>query len=43
MERYNGTSYQWYAKGVGLVKSEGPGEGEYWILKSVSVGGINYP
>ena len=41
--RYNGTSYQWYAKNVGLVKSEGPGDGEYWILKSASVHGTDYP
>jgi hypothetical protein len=43
MARYNGTSYQWYAKDVGLVKSEGPGDGEHWILKSASVGGTDYP
>lgn len=43
MEDYNGISYQWYAKSVGLVKSEGPGEGEYWILKSAKVDGKNYP
>ena len=43
MIRYNGTSYQWYAKNVGLVKSEGPGEGEYWILKGASVDGASYP
>jgi len=43
MHRYNGTSYQWYAKGVGLVKSEGPAEGEHWLLKSAKVGGTNYP
>ncbi|KPJ65064.1 hypothetical protein AMJ44_11120 [candidate division WOR-1 bacterium DG_54_3] len=43
MERYNGTSYQWYAKNVGLVKLEGPTEDEYWILKSASVGGTDYP
>jgi hypothetical protein len=43
MYKYNGTSYQWYAKGVGLVKSEGPAEGEYWLLKSAKVGGKNYP
>ncbi len=43
MQRYNGTSYQWYAKGVGLVKSEGPEEGEYWLLKSAKVGGTDYP
>ena len=43
MARYNGTSYQWYAKNVGLVKSEGPGAGEYWMLKSASVGGLDYP
>jgi hypothetical protein len=24
MQRFNGTGYQWYAKGVGLVKSTGP-------------------
>jgi hypothetical protein len=43
MEKFNGTSYQWYAKNVGLVKSDGPGEGEYWILISASVGGLDYP
>lgn len=43
MKEYNGTSYQWYAKHVGMVKSEGPKEGEYWILKSAKVGGKNYP
>lgn len=43
MEKYNGTSYQWYAKNVGLVKSEGPGEGEHWLLKSAKVNGKNYP
>ncbi|UCB51599.1 MAG: hypothetical protein JSV10_06275, partial [Candidatus Zixiibacteriota bacterium] len=43
MSRRNGTSYQWYAKNVGLVKSEGPGDGEYWRLKSASVGGLDYP
>ena len=43
MQRYNGTSYQWYAENVGLLKSEGPEEGEYWILKSATVGGKSYP
>ncbi len=43
MAKHNGTSYQWYAKNVGLVRSEGPGEAEYWMLKSASVGGISYP
>jgi hypothetical protein len=43
MAKYNGTSYQWYAKNVGLVRSEGPGEGEHWMLKSASVGGTSYP
>jgi hypothetical protein len=43
MNKYNGTSYQWYARGVGLVKSEGPGEGEYWRLESATVGSKNYP
>jgi hypothetical protein len=43
MAKHNGTSYQWYAKNVGLVRSEGPGEGEHWTLKSASVGGTDYP
>jgi hypothetical protein len=43
MYRYNGISYQWYAKDVGLVKSEGPGDGEYRILKSAKIKGKNYP
>jgi hypothetical protein len=43
MAKFNGTSYQWYAKNVGPVRSEGPGEGEYWMLKSASVGGTDYP
>lgn len=43
MATNNGISYCWYAKDVGLVKREGPKEGEYWILKSARVGGSNYP
>jgi hypothetical protein len=43
MQRFNGTSYQWYAKGVGLVKSSGPGKSEYIILKSATIGTTNYP
>lgn len=43
LEGLNGTSYQWYAKDVGMVKSEGPGQGEYWILKSATVNGKSYP
>ncbi len=43
MNKYNGTSYQWYAKNVGLVKSEGPEEGEHWLLKSAKIGDKNYP
>lgn len=43
MTRYNGTSYRWYAKNAGLVKVEGPEDGEYWILKSATVGGRSYP
>lgn len=43
MQRYNGTSYQWYAKGVGMVKSEGPRESEHWLLKSAKINGVNYP
>ncbi len=43
MERYNGTSYQWYAKNVGLVQSEGPRQDEYWLLKSAKINGKSYP
>jgi hypothetical protein len=43
MAKYNGISYAWYAKDVGMVKLEGPTEGEYWILKSATVGGRSYP
>jgi hypothetical protein len=43
MERFNGVSYQWYAKGVGLVKSTGPAKSHYSILKSAIVGGKTYP
>jgi hypothetical protein len=40
---WEGISYQWYAKNIGLVKSEGPKQGQYWLLKSAKVGGRNYP
>lgn len=43
MTRLNGTSYWWVTKEVGLVKVEGPKEGEYWMLKSATVGGLQYP
>jgi hypothetical protein len=43
MAKYNGTSYQWYAKNVGLVKSEGPKAGECWRLQSAKVGDTSYP
>jgi hypothetical protein len=43
MAKYNGTSYQWYAKNVGLVKSEGPNPGEHWRLKSAMINGRSYP
>jgi hypothetical protein len=43
MTRYNGTSYWWYAKNVGLVKSEGPNPGEHWRLKSAIINGRSYP
>jgi hypothetical protein len=43
MEKYNGVSYQWYAKDVGLIKSTGPAKSQYWILKSATVGGRSYP
>ncbi len=40
---YNGISYAWFAKDVGMVKLELPAEGEYWILNSAAVGGVHYP
>ena len=43
MAKFNGTSYQLYAKNVGLVKSEGPKAGVRWILKSAKINGKNYP
>ena len=43
MEKYEGVSYQWYAKDVGLVMSTGPAKSQYWILKSASVRGTDYP
>lgn len=43
MQAYNGTSYQWYAKNVGLVRLEKPAEGLHWQLDSASVGGTSYP
>jgi len=43
MQGFNGTSYQWYAKNVGLVKSEGPSKSDYWLLKSASINGTDYP
>jgi hypothetical protein len=43
MEKYNGVSYRWYAKDVGLVKSTGPRSGESRVLKSAVVSGVSYP
>jgi len=43
MAKYNGTSYQWYAKNVGLVKLEGPKVWEYWRLESAIINGQSYP
>lgn len=43
MSGYNGVSYQWYAKNVGLVKSEGPTPGKHWQLKSAEINGKSYP
>jgi hypothetical protein len=43
MAKWNGTSNQWYAKEVGLVKSSGPGPNDYWLLLKASVGGKTYP
>lgn len=43
MAKYNGTSFQWYAKNVGLVKSEGPKTEEHWRLKSAEINGKSYP
>ena len=43
MQGCNGTSYQWYAKNVGLVKLEKPADGVHWQLDSASVAGVTYP
>jgi hypothetical protein len=43
MEKYNGVSYQWYAKDVGLVKWTGPEQNQYWTLTSAHVAGKTYP
>jgi hypothetical protein len=43
MSGYNGISYQWYARNVGLVKSEGPTPGRHWRLKSAEINGKSYP
>jgi hypothetical protein len=43
MGKYNGTSYQWYARNVGLVKSEGPSPGEHWLLESATIKGESHP
>ncbi len=43
MAEYNGTSYQWYARNVGLVKSEGPKTEEHWQLESAIIDGRSYP
>jgi hypothetical protein len=43
MERFNGVSYRWYAKDVGLVKSVGPYPGASRVLKNATVRGVNYP
>ena len=43
MQGYNGTSYQWYARNVGLVKLEKPADGLHWQLDSATVGGRSYP
>jgi hypothetical protein len=43
MAKYNGTSYQWYAKNVGLVKSGDPNPGEHWLLESATIKGESHP
>lgn len=43
MSHFNGTSTQWYAKGVGLVKSSGPRTQDSWVLQSAIVNGMSYP
>jgi|GEM_PF-1479632 len=43
MQEYNGISYQWYARNVGLVKLEKPADGLCWRLGSATVGGTTYP
>lgn len=43
MGKWNGTSYQWYAKGVGLVKSYGLSPSSCCILVKATVGEKVYP
>lgn len=43
MQEHNGTSYQWYARNVGLVRLEKPADGLHWQLESASVRGRDYP
>jgi len=43
MTPYNGISYAWFVKDVGMVKLELPRSGEYWILNGAKVAGKCYP
>jgi len=43
MQEYNGTSWAWYAKDVGLVKLEKANGSVHWQLKSVSISQRNFP
>jgi hypothetical protein len=43
MAKWSGTSCQWYAKELGLVKSSGTGPNDYWLLLKATVGGKTYP
>ena len=43
MQKYNGTSFAWYAKNVGLVKLETAAGTVHWQLESATVGNKTYP
>ena len=43
MRWLNGTSYQWYAKGAGLVKWAGPAQEDVWELKGAFIKVITGP
>jgi len=43
MSHFNGISMEWYARGVGLVKSIGPAPNDSWELQSALVNAKSYP